>query len=28
MPFVLCDLVAIALVFAFPQIVLWPLSFL
>ncbi len=28
MPFVICDLVAIALVFAFPQIVLWPLSFL
>jgi tripartite ATP-independent transporter DctM subunit len=27
-PFVICDLVAIALVFAFPQIVLWPLSFL
>ena len=27
-PFVICDLVAIAIVFAFPQIVLWPLSFL
>ena len=27
-PFVICDILAIALVFAFPQIVLWPLSFL
>jgi len=27
-PFVICDLVAIGIVFAFPQIVLWPLSFL
>jgi tripartite ATP-independent transporter DctM subunit len=27
-PFVICDLLAIALVFAFPQIVLWPLSLL
>ncbi len=27
-PFVICDLLAIAIVFAFPQIVTWPLSFL
>ncbi|MCC5992187.1 MAG: TRAP transporter large permease subunit [Rhodobacteraceae bacterium] len=28
MPFVICDLLAIAIVFAFPQIVTWPLSLL
>ena len=28
MPFVICDLLAIAVVFAFPQIVTWPLSLL